>query len=418
MMIDDNRPCILVYNPISGHGHLDSWNAMFVGFLLGRGWRVLALTPKPADLQERLSGKAPADLAGLQILPWDIPRRSVPYRLWQRLVRIASGWRAGLRQPSQDANSADPEANYLEPVEFAQRIRSGLQHTKWQPEFIFNMYMDLYRTDAKRWAQFQSLNTLPWAGIRFVPAVSPKEAYYAIPSLSGMCFLDETICTDYTQRLCTKRFAYLPDITDTALPDTSCELVREIKQRARGRKIVFMGGAIGGNKNLARWYELIELADPGEWYFLQIGAVNVASLSAQDQRARDKVLRSTPENLFIKEAYLPDEKTFNDVIRASDVVFAVYRNFTISSNMPGKAAAFDTPILVAEDHLMGKRVTQFGIGRTVLQDNVQMMLAGLSDLSEHPVAPEHFQAYRDAFSTQSLQRNFFRFLDQCRGLIA
>ena len=28
------------------------------------------------------------------------------------------------------------------------------------------------------------------------------------------------------------------------------------------------------------------------------------------------------------------------------------------------------------------------------------------------------QAYRDAFSPESLQSNFFRFLDQCRGLIA
>ena len=38
--MNSGRPCILVYNPLAGHGHLDSWNALFVSLLLAGGYRV------------------------------------------------------------------------------------------------------------------------------------------------------------------------------------------------------------------------------------------------------------------------------------------------------------------------------------------------------------------------------------------
>lgn len=399
-------PCILVYNPISGHGHLDSWNALFVSFLLQNGWCVIALTPDVADLRARLADKGLATSSSLQILPWDNLRRTFVQRILGRIKRI-------FKQPKTN-NNDDPEANFLNPLEFAQRVHKALKHTKWQPEVVFNMYMDLYRTDTVSWQAFDAVCQLPWSGIRFVPRHEPTEAYYLSPSLFGMCFLDETICEQYVLRLPHKTFEYLPDITESALPSQPSDIAQGIKALAKGRKIVFLGGTIGGGKNLARWYELIQRVDPAKWFFLQIGEVHENSLTPEDILARQRVMQVMPENLFIHPAYLPDEKTFNEIIQLSDVLFAVYRNFRISSNMLGKAAAFDRPIVVAKGYLMGQRVTTYGIGRAVAEDDVAQMQAALEMLVRGEQCTQMrdcFQSYRNDFSIEALQHRFINYLN-------
>lgn len=398
-------PCILIYNPISGHGHLDSWNAMFVSFLLQNGWRVIALTPDVEDLRARLADKELAASSSLQILPWDDLQRTFVQRAFGRLKRLF--------KQQKTSNQDDPEANYLNPHEFAQRVNRALRHTKWQPKIVFNMYMDLYRTDATSWQAFDAVCQIPWSGIRFVPRQEPTESYYRSPSLFGMCFLDETICEQYRVSLPHKTFEYLPDITDSALPSRPSDIARKIKTLAKDRKIVFLGGTIGSGKNLARWYELIQRADPSKWFFLQIGQVHENSLTPEDIAARQRVIQDMPENLFIHPTYLPDEKTFNEIIQLSDVLFAVYRNFRISSNMPGKAAAFDRPILVAKDYLMGQRVMAYGIGLAVPEDDAAHMQAALEKLvrEEDLAQMRHcFQSYRKDFSIEALQQRFVKYL--------
>lgn len=398
-------PCILVYNPISGHGHLDSWNALFVSLLLQNGWCVIAITPDVDDLRMRLADKGLATSSCLQILPWDDLRRTFVQRILGRLKRFF--------KQEKTSDQDDPEANYLNPLEFAQRVHKALQHTKWQPEVVFNMYMDLYRTDEASWQAFDDLCQFPWSGIRFVPSQGATESYYQSPKLIGMCFLDETICEQYRASLPHKTFEYLPDITESALPSQPSDIAQAIKALAKGRKIVFLGGTIGGGKNLARWYELIQRADPAKWFFLQIGEVHENSLTPDDIAARQRVIQVMPENLFIHPAYLPDEKTFNEIIQLSDVLFAVYRNFRISSNMLGKAAAFDRPILVAKDFLMGQRVTAYGIGCAVAEDDVPQMQAALELLvGEEQCAQmrDCFLSYRNDFSIEALQHRFIHYL--------
>lgn len=402
-----NAPCILIYNPISGHGHLDSWNALFVSCLLESGWHVLALTPDVADLRVRLEDKGLANAPRLTILDWDVLRRSFVEKVIGRLQRLFT--------KRSLPNSSDPEINYLSPLEFAQRVKKSLKRTSWKPDLVFNMYMDLYKTDQTSWDAFEAHSKFPWAGIRFVPKALPTEAYYRSASSFGMCFLDEQVCEKYREILPGKVFSYLPDITETALPASPSKLVQQIKNIAAGRKIVFLGGTIGGSKNLHRWYELISRADARKWFFMQIGEVHESSLTKDDISARNQILQNWPENLFIYPEYLQDEKQFNEIILLSDVLFAVYRDFKISSNMPGKAAAFNRPILVSDNYLMGARVVKYEIGCVVPQDDVSKMLLALNAL----VQPDRlqslshgFEAYRHDFSLEALRVRFDHFLSQ------
>lgn len=401
-------PSILIYNPISGHGHLDSWNAMFVSILLNAGWSVNALTPDAQELMRRLKSKNQASLERLQVLDWNILRPSIVQRVLCRLKRLV-----GIQSPNQD-DTKDLDPRFLDPLEFGRRINTSIKKCKWQPSLVFNMYMDMYPSEGSRWLKFEELNQLPWAGIRFVPTTEHSEIYYKQTALKGMCFLDENVCKSACNALPHKIFDYLPDITDSALPLSESPLVQEIKNKANGRKIVFMGGTIGGNKNLAHWYQLINKADSKKFYFVQIGEMFEDTLSSDDVLELTKIKNQCPENLYIKLEYLPEEAMFNEVIQASDIIFAVYRNFKISSNMPGKAATFNKPILVAENYLMGDRVSQYGIGLTVAENDVNAMLVAINALvNASESMSSQFEAYRRDFSIEALSVHLIGFLKKC-----
>ncbi len=403
-----NTPCVLIYNPISGHGHLDSWTALFVAALLGAGWRVNIATPDSSDLMVRLQRKNYASAPNLHILNWNASRQS----LWQRAIgRLRRALKLS-GSPIQE----DIDPRYLDPYDLGLRIATMKRKSKWHPSIVLNMYMDMYAPDPKRWSLFEAVNPLPWVGIRFVPSPTGTEAYYQLPSNAGMCFLDNDIRDRYESLFPHKSFAYLPDITESALPETRSELVRQIQVGARERKVVFLGGTIGGNKNLSRWYQLIALADPNQWYFVQIGELFEDTLSDEDAHELARINETKPENLFIKQEYLPDEAAFNEVIAISDVIFAAYRNFAISSNMPGKAAAFEKPILASEGYLMGDRVTEYGIGLAVPENDVNQMYAGLIKLTDEKLdLKNNFASYRQAFSVAALTENLVNVLQIAIG---
>ena len=418
-----SAPLILLYNPISGHGHLDSWNALFVGFLLEAGWQVASLGQAADDLRTRLAGQLLANHPNLRILEWRAPKRSFYQRVRSKLFRMSRQLISDVITNEVDAAKLkNLEASYLQPHEFAQRVADATLQLGRKPSFVFNMYMDLYRDDQLGWRPFDEIHRIPWAGIRFVPSPTPpSEAYYRLQSLKGMCFLDEHVRQNYVKHLPQKVFEYLPDVTDTNLPVTESSFAIDIARRAADRKIVFMGGTIGDKKNLSQWYKLIGLANPAEWFFVQIGEVREQVLGSDDLSAYRRALLECPENLFLHAQYLPDERIFNEVIALSDIVFAAYHKFSISSNMPGKAAAFEKPILVSQGYLMGARVNQYQIGLTAPEDDAAQMLQALKILAQPPAArsvalPEHFAAYRQDFSHDALKDKLFNFLDRAIAL--
>ncbi|MGJ3522810.1 glycosyltransferase [Nitratidesulfovibrio sp. D1] len=454
--MNTSGPCVLVYNPISGHGHLDSWNVLFVKLLLKRGWRVLALTPNAAVLSSCLESEEPSGALRLQILDWDMREdmksadvsplryawntwivfckryyfrwpegRATPdmpfFMYWKRrtyhvvvpmLYRITCFLQDGWQYFSKCSRD-DSEKDLASPVDMARRVKEALKRARWTPGIAFNMYMDTYRTRVSEWEAFDAINVVPWAGLRFWPPDTPRDAWYSLFAWRGMCYLDETICRARAGALPHKYFAWLPDITETALPDTPCELVQAIRRQGAGRKIVFLGGAISNKKNLAHWFKLISLADPSQWFFVQVGEILRHCLPDEDLVALQEVLADPPENFLLREGYLSDEREFNAIIAASDMIFAVYRDFHGSSNSLGKAAHFRKPILVSNRYVMGKRVQEYGIGRAVPEDDAALMLQALHAFVRSPIPEENFSAYCEAFSHEKLSDRLDFFLRDC-----
>ena len=86
--------------------------------------------------------------------------------------------------------------------------------------------------------------------------------------------------------------------------------------------------------------------------------------------------------------------------------------------MLGKAAAFEKPILVADNYLLGRRVGKYGIGRAVPEHDSRQMLAAAIDLLNNPVPAENFANYRADFSVDKMRETLIAFLDNRPGLKA
>ena len=439
---------ILVYNPISNEGHLDSWHVLFVDMLRQAGWRVIAVSTDPRALRAKLLAKGlePSDaLIVFEAKQHHATQPSLSRQAWQALntaydkVRYQTkpktlaqyGHRLGVvaayhvvelahsiyrrvrlsRQALPSSAQAQPRTeSVLHPAQFAAAVNEVLAQYPGQVSHVLNMYIDAYRIGQEAWRDVDFIESTPWSAVCITPGADPVEAYYQKPNYRGTCFLDEMVCEHYQQTLPDRHFEYMPDIADVDLPATRTALTQQIIAQAAGRKIVFLGGSIGKQKNLALWCEVIRRVDSQAWYFVQIGRINRNNLTPADQRALDSMVADPPVNLLIYPDYLPDERHFNDVIAAADIIFAVYRDFARSSNMLSKAAYFKKPILVSAAYLMGERVSRYKIGLAVEENSVDSICEGLAQLSAIPDLADHFEAYRQDFNLDVAQQRLSRFI--------
>jgi hypothetical protein len=461
------RRYVVLYNPISNEGHLDSWHVLFIKLLSQAGQTVIALSPDPASLINKLraqgleqtdalvvlgtesvssdSSSVTASLSFVRAawLRWQALNDKALYqRTWyrapvkalDRFLNIAHSLYRQTRQqrvqsptPTITKNTTPelplttPKSNQailkeslstttLDAKQFCEQVNQVLRQYPGQVKAVLNMYIDAYPTDQKTWANFALVQDAPWFGLCITPSPLPTAGYYSVPSYRGTCFLDEAVCAAYRQQMPERVFEYLPDIADTNLLGQVTPLAKQILEHAANRKIVFMGGSIGKQKNLARWFELIALANPEDWFFVQIGRLNHNNLLPEDQQALANIVKHPPENLWIQPEYLADERQFNEIIALSSVIFAVYRDFARSSNMLSKAAYFEKPLLVAAGQLMGKRVEHYKIGLAVDQDSAPSMYQGLLALDSIENIKDNFGLYRQDFNEAAMQAKLLAIL--------
>jgi hypothetical protein len=423
---------VVLYNPISNEGHLDSWHVLFIRLLRQAGQAVIALSPDPVSLIQKLKAQGLEQTEALVVLGTaSMPSASLletaslsvarnAWLHWQALNDKALYQRTWYRVPFQaldllikKAHSLYRQARHqrvqatiattVDPKQFCDQVNQVLRQYSGQVKAVLNMYVDAYPADQSAWTTFALWQDTPWFGLCISPSPLPTAGYYSVPSYRGTYFLDEVVCATYRQHMPERVFEYLPDIADTSLPEEVSPLTKQILERAAGRKIVFMGGSIGKQKNLARWFELIALTNPNDWFFVQIGRLNHNNLLPEDQVALTNIVKHPPENLWIQPEYLADERQFNEIISVSSVIFAVYRDFARSSNMLSKAAYFEKPLLVAAGQLMGKRVEHYKIGLAVAQDSASSMYEGLLTLDGIENIKDNFGLYRQDFNEAAMQ---------------
>jgi hypothetical protein len=402
MSLSHSEKYIVLHNPISNEGHLDSWHVLFIKMLAEAGFKIIALTSDPAGINKKLHEH---DYSGQRNI---IVLGSKHDGLLQKTVRRLYGYAVGLF--NMTLGRPKRRVTHIDPIIFCRQLNALFSLYPEQVGVVFSMYMDAYDPAPEAWQNFRLKIKVPLLGLCITPQKGSKEGYYALPNYHGTCFLDETWRDEYRQRFTNKKFECLPDITETLLPKGRSPLMAQVVLFAKGRKIVFMGGSIGKQKNLSCWHQVIEASDAGRWCFVQIGRINWENLTEEDTRSLHRQALNPLKNLFVHDQYINDEGVFNEIISQSTVIFAVYRDFNRSSNMLSKAAYFEKPILVSDEGIMGERVSHYKIGHCVNYSSVTDVLNALATIQNITDIKDNFSRYRKDFSASVVQARLTNFI--------
>ena len=415
-----NRKSVVLYNPLSGKGHFDSWCALFTRSLLLKGWSVCVLTPVASRIFSELQDLTEEQLQRVLILdphtclpPTKLGRflnKNKPFlsfqqylvttlrkgtdarlgfvnRLHRMICRKLHGYLIRQLNPSFKVSPHSP-------IDFAEDIQLLRRLTTQQPQIILNMYLDIYSNEETDWEPFYREIDWRWVGIH-IDINNTLQTIHKnkLKGLQCIFYINEDLKLSKLKQIGQVDHHWLPDVASTALPDHPTALTLKATSLAKGRKIAFLGGAIGGTKNIAAWCAVIRLLDPKQWFFIQAGVVDRTTLSKNDLFALQDIESDPPENLLIFDHYLKNDSEFNELISISDLIWGIYRDFDRSSNILGKSAMFRKPILVSDKFLMGQRVNEYKIGLAVDENDAQQIAEAMTFLISHPIESEHFDRY-------------------------
>jgi glycosyltransferase involved in cell wall biosynthesis len=209
------------------------------------------------------------------------------------------------------------------------------------------------------------------------------------------------------QREIGKPVITLPDIIDDTEPDTTFWMNHKIRELSNGRKIISLLGALDKRKGLLTFMHSIERLNTNNFFFVFAGKLNESSFSSEDLAYIREITANHTDNLFFYPQRIPDEAQFNSLIVASDLLFASYIDFTVSSNLIGKAAMFRKPIIVSQGFYMEELVERYRLGMAIKQGDSETLVNTI----EKMVTPEYVKQYESqnlaSFYMKEISRQSF-----------
>lgn len=444
---------VYLLNPISGHGHLDSWARIFTAAFLELGHRVVLVTQQQDGLASWLERRKVGDLGRLRITsPYvepeiededndtslETPGDSRPLK--ERIARIyrKEGFRGlGFRIKRRFLyysqivwffctkwiyrykNHLRIDVNFISPLMFTQSIKNCIDETKWQPDLIFILYLDMLTRNRHQWEEWEKQLPYVWGGIQFSPSSNrinprlPLDTWFTRSYFLGACFLLDEASSFYKNLLPKKTFSTIPDITDVERLSSPSQLMNQIMERSAGRTIIFAGGTLDVRKGLATLAQVILQAPASDFFFLIVGRIYWETYDAETAGLLRSVFENPPENVFAHLQFVEDEREFTSLMGLADIIYAVYNNFPYSSNMLSKAAHLERPLIVSDGYEMGRRVKEYGLGFTVPEGDAEAILKALIEVRQREFAPGNFASYRKDNSFEALQNTLQEFLTGC-----
>lgn len=192
----------------------------------------------------------------------------------------------------------------------------------------------------------------------------------------------------------------LPDFADLSEPSKEYIVNEVLEEYVRGRKVIALLGSIATRKGISLLLSVIPFLPEEEYFFLIVGKSSLGSI----QNHQLYEFEEARTNCLFDFEHIPDESSFNDFVAASDVIFAAYRNFTGSSNLLTKAAAFGKPVIVSQGGCMGKRVAEYGMGAVIPEDDADACRQAIIDLCRQGAPnPQSFAKYAAEHSLSKLR---------------
>jgi hypothetical protein len=229
-------------------------------------------------------------------------------------------------------------------------------------------------------------------------------------SCAGVGVIDEATVEVLRATVPGKVVHCLPDAAEPSLAPTDPPELTRLRSMARGRRVVGLLGHLNEAKNLELFLQIATDPAQSDLFFLIAGQFEPLGVTARVRRTLEAAAAGRWENILAIPQRLRSEGDFNALVAGSDVLFAVYRDFTRSSNMLSKAAQWRRPVLVAEGYCMAQRVREYGLGEVVDQDDRAACVAGLRRLLGRSPTVSGAERFAEDFSVARFQQHLIAFL--------
>ena len=398
---------IVVVDPF-WRGHHPTYMKLFSRVLLSLGHRVIAISPNPqeimSDIKENAGGQV--DFEAFEVQEPMTP--VIPTSRFQKMKSTLNLWNA--------ARSS---------------IENAVKITGRSPDLVFFAWLDSYLGNHLSHYLVDRYFPYPWSGLYFHPShlrigqrFSPIrkgpldcDNILRSPKCRSVAVLDEGIASKLELKLRHKSVIVFPDVADDSPVDLRYEDVVRINQLANERKKIGIIGGLAKRKGLLNLLNVAKCAQNENWFFIFAGRLVRSTFTANELAVIDDLKKNPLPNCFFSFSDIPDEPQFNALIKTCDLLYAVYDNFPHSSNILGKAALFDKPVIVANGFCMGERVKKFHLGLQIDGNDVKKTIDAIRSLlnassSALPDAEKpDFKGYREQHSRDRLSAVFKKLIE-------
>lgn len=199
------------------------------------------------------------------------------------------------------------------------------------------------------------------------------------PSLRSLFLLDGEMAAA-VEAAAGKPVVLAPDFAD-ATPPGDYAPATAARALAGARPVIGLLGHLRPSKGVADLARLAVEHAELDAVFLFAGELLHAAFSEEDlawiRRARDLSGR-----VVFLEGRIPDEASYNALVAASDVLYAVYRDAPHSSNTLTKAALFGRPVLAGTGGVIEGQTRDFRLGEVVAPGDAAASVAALRRLAQ------------------------------------
>ena len=374
-LMNESPRCIVLIDGFDNGHHL-TYLRLYAKTLLERGHTVIELLPNPD-----------------KVLPWF--EKTCPNHL-DRLF-LTSYVHPSVQSPSWRLRS------FFEPIMrwryAAKAVRDALKRFDIpRVDLVHFMWLDDYIVGASRMAAFLLPWVFPfrWSGLFFHPwhlriaggetrcdSVAAESVLRARNCI-GVAVLDHGVAATLEQNVQRPVVAF-PDATDEGVALHTPTCLAQIRERAKGRKIVGLLGHLSRRKGISTFLKASRECKNDDWLFLLLGAMGeseMEALTAEDRAFLEDAIAGRVANICVVPQRIEDESEFNVVVCECDALFAAYEMFAHSSGLVTKAGVFRKPIIVSRGYYMQEVIEKYRLGVAIDQDDSRAALHALDALGD------------------------------------
>ena len=240
-------------------GHRETYYKQFAQTWAGMGYETSLIAPDGKGIQEAVAFQ-PVSALPLLPLPAGKPLQKKLVVLRNAVIRLRNLY----------------------------RLRRSLQ--RLNPDLVFFACLDdMLPTLAPLWL-FNLLLPYQWSGLLVQSALPPyhRGKPATRPFLRSKNCVGVGILNEYSAKgleTFQRHILLFPDFADLSASATNYPLLRKLKERARGRKVISLLGSINFRKGIKLLLESIPLLPKDEYFFLIAGKSSLTAQQENDLRA-------------------------------------------------------------------------------------------------------------------------------------